>query len=161
MIPRPQAFLTCLRRLEDKLHTRGWDEPARSAFIYGNQDGSVTHGPAFELPAPKGWGPGDVVVGTALSIASNPIAFPNITNPRRLAGLSFTVEAWWNDDETLHDRPPGVSLADIPGSYEVRMLTAVAGDELLERVYTEALERGYKWHEFGDVNLLLHRLILR
>jgi S-adenosylmethionine:tRNA-ribosyltransferase-isomerase (queuine synthetase) len=42
-----------------------------------------------------------------------------------------------------------------PRSSHLRMLTAVAGDELLERVYEEALDREYKWHEFGDVNLLL------
>lgn len=42
-----------------------------------------------------------------------------------------------------------------PRSSHLRMLTAVAGSELLERVYEEALSREYKWHEFGDVNLLL------
>jgi S-adenosylmethionine:tRNA-ribosyltransferase-isomerase (queuine synthetase) len=42
-----------------------------------------------------------------------------------------------------------------PRSSHLRMLTAVAGTELLERVYEEALAREYKWHEFGDVNLLL------
>ncbi|GLY81041.1 S-adenosylmethionine:tRNA ribosyltransferase-isomerase [Actinoallomurus iriomotensis] len=42
-----------------------------------------------------------------------------------------------------------------PRSSHLRMLTAVAGEPLLERVYEEALAREYKWHEFGDVNLLL------
>jgi S-adenosylmethionine:tRNA ribosyltransferase-isomerase len=42
-----------------------------------------------------------------------------------------------------------------PRSSHLRMLATVAGAELLERVYAEAIERGYKWHEFGDVNLLL------
>jgi S-adenosylmethionine:tRNA-ribosyltransferase-isomerase (queuine synthetase) len=42
-----------------------------------------------------------------------------------------------------------------PRSSHLRMLTAVAGTDLLERVYEEALSREYKWHEFGDVNLLL------
>jgi S-adenosylmethionine:tRNA ribosyltransferase-isomerase len=42
-----------------------------------------------------------------------------------------------------------------PRSSHLRLLTAVAGTELLERVYTEAIERRYRWHEFGDVNLLL------
>jgi S-adenosylmethionine:tRNA ribosyltransferase-isomerase len=44
-----------------------------------------------------------------------------------------------------------------PRSSHLRMLTAIAGDELLERVYEEALAREYKWHEFGDANLLLAR----
>jgi S-adenosylmethionine:tRNA ribosyltransferase-isomerase len=42
-----------------------------------------------------------------------------------------------------------------PRSTHLWMLTAIAGEELLERVYTEALAGGYRWHEFGDVNLLL------
>jgi S-adenosylmethionine:tRNA-ribosyltransferase-isomerase (queuine synthetase) len=42
-----------------------------------------------------------------------------------------------------------------PRSSHLRMLTALAGDDLLERVYDEALARKYHWHEFGDVNLLL------
>ncbi|WP_433178442.1 S-adenosylmethionine:tRNA ribosyltransferase-isomerase [Actinoallomurus sp. CA-150999] len=42
-----------------------------------------------------------------------------------------------------------------PRSSHLRMLTAIAGEDLLERVYTEALAGGYRWHEFGDANLLL------
>ncbi|GAA4617712.1 S-adenosylmethionine:tRNA ribosyltransferase-isomerase [Actinoallomurus liliacearum] len=42
-----------------------------------------------------------------------------------------------------------------PRSSHLRMLTAIAGEELLERVYAEALAGGYRWHEFGDANLLL------
>jgi S-adenosylmethionine:tRNA ribosyltransferase-isomerase len=44
-----------------------------------------------------------------------------------------------------------------PRSSHLRMLTAIAGDELLERTYEEALAQEYKWHEFGDANLLLPR----
>jgi len=42
-----------------------------------------------------------------------------------------------------------------PRSSHLRMLTALTGDALLEQVYEEALAREYRWHEFGDVNLLL------
>jgi S-adenosylmethionine:tRNA-ribosyltransferase-isomerase (queuine synthetase) len=42
-----------------------------------------------------------------------------------------------------------------PRSSHLRLLTAVAGTDLLEGVYGEAVERRYRWHEFGDVNLLL------
>ena len=35
------------------------------------------------------------------------------------------------------------------------MLEAVAGDALLGRSYREARERGYLWHEFGDLELVL------
>ena len=42
-----------------------------------------------------------------------------------------------------------------PKSSHLMMLTAIAGRELLERTYAEALAEGYLWHEFGDLNLLL------
>ncbi len=35
------------------------------------------------------------------------------------------------------------------------MLAAFAGQELLSRCYRVAAEHGYRWHEFGDVHLLL------
>ena len=42
-----------------------------------------------------------------------------------------------------------------PRSSHLMMLTAIAGPELLARVYDAALAEGYLWHEFGDLNLLL------
>jgi S-adenosylmethionine:tRNA ribosyltransferase-isomerase len=42
-----------------------------------------------------------------------------------------------------------------PQASHLQMLAAIAGDELLERSYDEALERGYLWHEFGDSHLIL------
>jgi S-adenosylmethionine:tRNA ribosyltransferase-isomerase len=42
-----------------------------------------------------------------------------------------------------------------PRSTHLWMLSAFAGAELLERCYEAAAERGYLWHEFGDVHLLL------
>ena len=44
-----------------------------------------------------------------------------------------------------------------PHSSHLRLLAAVAGDELLDRVYAEAVSRGYRWHEFGDVSLFVPR----
>jgi S-adenosylmethionine:tRNA ribosyltransferase-isomerase len=56
----------------------------------------------------------------------------------------------------------GVSLVDglLTGFHEPRashldMLAAVAGRELLAACYDEAVQAGYLWHEFGDLNLLL------
>lgn len=42
-----------------------------------------------------------------------------------------------------------------PAASHLLMLEAVCGSPLLERVYEEAVGRRYRWHEFGDVNLLL------
>ncbi len=42
-----------------------------------------------------------------------------------------------------------------PRSSHLRMLAAFAGGDLLGRSYSAAIERRYRWHEFGDVHLLL------
>jgi S-adenosylmethionine:tRNA ribosyltransferase-isomerase len=56
----------------------------------------------------------------------------------------------------------GVRVVDglLTGFHEPRashldMLAAIAGVPLLQRTYAEALDHGYLWHEFGDVNLLV------
>jgi S-adenosylmethionine:tRNA ribosyltransferase-isomerase len=56
----------------------------------------------------------------------------------------------------------GVHMVDglLTGFHEPRashldMLAAIAGTPLLEHCYAAALDAGYLWHEFGDVNLLL------
>jgi S-adenosylmethionine:tRNA ribosyltransferase-isomerase len=42
-----------------------------------------------------------------------------------------------------------------PQASHLELLRAVAGDDLLDRSYHEALVRGYLWHEFGDSHLVL------
>jgi S-adenosylmethionine:tRNA ribosyltransferase-isomerase len=42
-----------------------------------------------------------------------------------------------------------------PQASHLQMLAAIAGEELLERSYSAALEHGYLWHEFGDSHLIL------
>ncbi len=42
-----------------------------------------------------------------------------------------------------------------PEASHLAMLEAVAGRELLEASYAEALDKGYLWHEFGDTHLVL------
>ncbi len=42
-----------------------------------------------------------------------------------------------------------------PEASHLQMLEAVAGRELLEAGYDEALRAGYLWHEFGDSHLIL------
>lgn len=56
----------------------------------------------------------------------------------------------------------GVRLVDglLTGLHEPRashldMLAAIAGRPLLAACYAEAVDAGYLWHEFGDLNLLL------
>jgi S-adenosylmethionine:tRNA ribosyltransferase-isomerase len=42
-----------------------------------------------------------------------------------------------------------------PKASHLDMLAAIAPTTLLRRCYAEAIEAGYLWHEFGDLNLLL------
>ena len=44
-----------------------------------------------------------------------------------------------------------------PDAPHLEMLEAIGGPELIARSYRAASERGYLWHEFGDVNLILPR----
>jgi S-adenosylmethionine:tRNA ribosyltransferase-isomerase len=44
-----------------------------------------------------------------------------------------------------------------PEASHLLLLEAVAGRELLERSYEASLAQAYKWHEFGDVHLILGR----
>lgn len=48
-----------------------------------------------------------------------------------------------------------------PQASHLQMLSAMAGEELLERSYSEALARGYLWHEFGDSHLIFGRAAAR
>ena len=42
-----------------------------------------------------------------------------------------------------------------PGASHLALLAAVAGTDLVEQAYAEAVQAGYRWHEFGDSCLLL------
>jgi S-adenosylmethionine:tRNA ribosyltransferase-isomerase len=42
-----------------------------------------------------------------------------------------------------------------PGASHLDLLEAVAGPDLVEHAYSEAIRAGYLWHEFGDSCLLL------
>ncbi|HWE33240.1 MAG TPA: S-adenosylmethionine:tRNA ribosyltransferase-isomerase [Solirubrobacteraceae bacterium] len=42
-----------------------------------------------------------------------------------------------------------------PDASHLQLLEAVAGASLLRRSYEAALERGYRWHEFGDSHLIV------
>jgi S-adenosylmethionine:tRNA ribosyltransferase-isomerase len=73
---------------------------------------------------------------------------------------AVTAAAGW----TTHvvTRQTGVAVVDglltglhEPQSTHLWMLAAFAGDQLLRCCYQEAVAGGYRWHEFGDVHLML------
>jgi S-adenosylmethionine:tRNA ribosyltransferase-isomerase len=66
----------------------------------------------------------------------------------------------WTDLVVTPER--GVAVVDglltgwhEPEASHLLMLEAVGGRELLERSYAASLGLGYRWHEFGDVHLIL------
>ncbi len=76
------------------------------------------------------------------------------------AGAGVTASAGWTEHVvTPENRPRAVDglLTGLhePRSSHLRMLAAFAGPELLSACYAAAIERGYLWHEFGDLHLLL------
>jgi S-adenosylmethionine:tRNA ribosyltransferase-isomerase len=65
----------------------------------------------------------------------------------------------WTDIVVTPQR--GVRVVDglLTGLHEPRathleMLEAIAGRAVIDKAYAEAIERGYLWHEFGDVHLI-------
>jgi S-adenosylmethionine:tRNA ribosyltransferase-isomerase len=80
----------------------------------------------------------------------------------RAAGPSTGVRpsAGWTEHIVTPDTPLLAVDGLITGLHEprsshLRMLAAFAGLDLLSRCYQAAIDRGYLWHEFGDLHLLL------
>ena len=66
----------------------------------------------------------------------------------------------WTELVLGPDRPARVVTGLVtgwhePGASHVKLLEAVAGEELVARAYDEAVARDFLWHEFGDSCLLL------
>ncbi|HEY3766465.1 MAG TPA: S-adenosylmethionine:tRNA ribosyltransferase-isomerase, partial [Gaiellales bacterium] len=78
------------------------------------------------------------------------------------AGGRNLVSAAEGFTDLVIDEERGVTVVDglitgwhAPEASHLHLLRAVAGRELVERCYAAAAARGYLWHEFGDLNLLL------
>jgi S-adenosylmethionine:tRNA ribosyltransferase-isomerase len=70
------------------------------------------------------------------------------------------ASAGWTDlfiDAAYRPRAVDALLSGFhgPGATHLDMLRALADAELLESAYSQARERGYFYHEFGDVHLIL------
>jgi S-adenosylmethionine:tRNA ribosyltransferase-isomerase len=66
----------------------------------------------------------------------------------------------WSEVVVTPERPPRVVDGLLtgwhePGASHLLLLEAVGGRDLIDRSYHDALARGYLWHEFGDVHLIL------
>jgi S-adenosylmethionine:tRNA ribosyltransferase-isomerase len=92
-----------------------------------------------------------VAVGTTVVRALETVAAPD---------GSVRPDAGWTSLTVTPER--GVRAVDglltgwhEPEASHLLMLEAIAGRELLDRSYAAAHDRGYRWHEFGDVHLIL------
>ena len=94
----------------------------------------------------------------ALETAARPAFGPGAPVPASPAAIA--AQAGW----TSHVVSPETGLRVVDGlltgfheprSSHLRMLAAFHGEDLLRECYDAALSRGYLWHEFGDVHLLL------
>jgi S-adenosylmethionine:tRNA ribosyltransferase-isomerase len=101
--------------------------------------------------AVREWGGRVVGVGTTVVRALETVARPDgrVTAGDGWTNLIVTPErGLWALDGLLtgwHE----------PQSSHLDVLRAAAGDELLARSYEAALQCGYRWHEFGDSQLVL------
>jgi hypothetical protein len=140
-----------LLRAEAVTHRDGWDEPAR-VFVLVDAEEQPNTAAEFQQrmrregqPVRVGGylaqpllGPGvfvamasirppDLLRQFGLGLAYGPSEVPALARERELlrapgvVGFAIVHEAWVNEDPT---RPAGVRLADVPGSYEARMLLA-------------------------------------
>ncbi|HEX6447151.1 MAG TPA: S-adenosylmethionine:tRNA ribosyltransferase-isomerase [Streptosporangiales bacterium] len=122
---------------------------------------------AHEKPYPEWFAVPDSTARlvTQARAAGNRVIAVGTTAVRALESVTdvygrITAASGWTDLVVTPER--GVRAVDglLTGLHEPRashllMLQAIAGPGVLRRTYAEALERGYLWHEFGDVNLLL------
>jgi S-adenosylmethionine:tRNA ribosyltransferase-isomerase len=99
----------------------------------------------------RGWNGRVIAVGTSVVRALESVAAADgtvsegegwtslvVTPERRLIAVDGLLTGW-------HEN----------ASSHLELLEAVAGAELLALSYRAALERGYRWHEFGDLHLIL------
>ena len=97
------------------------------------------------------WGGRVIAVGTTVVRALETVSQPDgrVAPDDGWTNLIVTPErGLWTIDGLL------TGLHE-PESSHLEMLRTAAGEALLERSYEAALERGYRWHEFGDSHLIL------
>jgi S-adenosylmethionine:tRNA ribosyltransferase-isomerase len=101
--------------------------------------------------AVHGWNGRVIAVGTTVVRALETVAAEDgtVSEGRGWTNLVITAErgivavdgllTGWHEREASH----------------LQLLEAAAGGELLDRSYRAAIAHGYRWHEFGDVHLIL------
>jgi S-adenosylmethionine:tRNA ribosyltransferase-isomerase len=127
--------------------------------VSSQEAGEAPYAERFEVPvatadivnAARAAGGRVIAAGTTVVRALETTADP--------AGRSHPGQGW---TELVVTPQRGVRLVDglitgwhEPESSHLAMLEAIAGRDLLEASYREAVSEGYRWHEFGDSHLIL------
>jgi S-adenosylmethionine:tRNA ribosyltransferase-isomerase len=131
------------------LHT-GLSSPERGEPPYPERY-RVPATTAALVNAAHGWGGRVIAVGTTVVRALETVAGDDgtVSEGQGWTGLVITPERGVHAVDGLLT---GLHEAD---SSHLQMLEAITGADVLERSYREAIARGYLWHEFGDVHLIL------
>jgi S-adenosylmethionine:tRNA ribosyltransferase-isomerase len=131
------------------LHT-GVSSPERSERPYPERY-RVPPSTARLVEATKGWGGRVIAVGTTVVRALETVA--------RADGGIEAGDGW---TALVVTAARGVRTVDglltgwhEPEASHLDILHAVGGRRLIERSYAAAVQRGYLWHEFGDLHLVL------
>ena len=135
------------------LHT-GVSSPERHERPYPERF-RVPEQTARLVNAVHAWGGRVIATGTTVVRALETVAQPDgtVTAQEGWTRLVVTPErGLWTVDCLL----TGLHEAE---SSHLDLLRAVAGEELLARSYAAAVEQGYRWHEFGDSQLILGGLV--
>jgi S-adenosylmethionine:tRNA ribosyltransferase-isomerase len=103
----------------------------------------------------------EVPFATAAAVTrANRVIAVGTTVVRALESANGHPAYGWTERLVTPDRPPKVVDGLLTGWHEpaashLLMLRAVAGCDLLAESYAEAARAGYRWHEFGDLHLIL------
>jgi len=106
---------------------------------------------AERVNATRAAGHAVVAIGTTVTRALETVADEH--------GVAHPGEGW---TDTVVTPERGVRVVDglltgwhEPEASHLQLLEAVGGQDLLDRSYAAALDLGYRWHEFGDLHLIL------
>jgi S-adenosylmethionine:tRNA ribosyltransferase-isomerase len=131
------------------LHT-GVSSPERNEPPYPERF-RVPEQTARLVGAVHGWGGRVIAVGTTVVRALETVAQPDgtVAAGEGWTHLVVTPErGLWTVDGLL------TGLHE-PEASHLDLLRAAAGEALVDRSYSEAIEHGYRWHEFGDSHLIV------
>jgi S-adenosylmethionine:tRNA ribosyltransferase-isomerase len=131
------------------LHT-GLSSPERGEGPYPERF-RVSAESARLVNAVRWWGGRVIAVGTTAVRALETVADPDGTVSEGCGWTSLVV----TPERGLYAVDGLLTGWHEPESSHLQLLEAAAGPDLLERSYRAAAEHGYRWHEFGDLHLIL------